>query len=96
LQLHNSAGGGTIAESGSYFAECESRERRCESIMSSENQNPAADEVAALIRKELRREANKRFLRRMPAFQAEQDIPEEFRLLLSQLDSAEARARRKS
>jgi hypothetical protein len=65
--------------------------------MSSQIQNTAADDVAALIRKELRRETNARFLRGMPTFQADVDeeVPEKFKLLLSQLEKAEARVRRR-
>jgi len=60
--------------------------------MSSQTQDPAAEEVAALIEKQLRRETNVRFLRGMPTFRADLDIPEAFQLLLSRLDRAERRA----
>ena len=63
--------------------------------MSAQVQNSAAKDVAALIKKELRRETNTRFLRGMPTFQAEEEIPEKFKLLLSQLENAEARVRRR-
>jgi len=62
--------------------------------MSSQIESSAAEDVAALIRKELRREANARLLRRMPTFHAEEEIPEKFKLLLLQLERAEARVRR--
>ena len=68
--------------------ECEIREK----IMPSQPHAPAAEDVAALIEKELRRDINTRFLRGMPAFKADSDLPEKFKLLLTQLDKAERRA----
>lgn len=62
--------------------------------MSSQIQSSATEDIASLVRKELRRESNARFLRGMPTFQAEEELPEKLKLLLLQLESAEARARR--
>jgi hypothetical protein len=71
------------------LGECEIREK----AMSSQPHAPAAEDIAALIEKEWRRDINVRFLRGMPAFRTDSDLPEEFRVLLSRLDKAERRAR---
>ncbi len=46
-------------------------------------------ETSRLIRRELRTESNGRFLRGLPAFKTEYDLPDEMRDLLSQLERAE-------
>ncbi|MET2830261.1 hypothetical protein [Mesorhizobium shangrilense] len=45
--------------------------------------------LAADIRRQMSAEATKRFLRNLPAFRADNDIPEHFRELLNRLDSIE-------
>jgi hypothetical protein len=59
----------------------------------SQTRDRAAEDLATLIKKEIRRETNARFLRGMPPFQANEELPEKFKLLLSRLESAEARPR---
>jgi hypothetical protein len=71
------------------LGECEIREK----AMSSQPPAAAAEDVAALVEKELRRDVNLRFLRGMPAFRTDSDLPEKFKRLLAQLDKAERRAR---
>lgn len=46
--------------------------------------------LSELIRRELASESNRGFLARMPAFRPDAELPEELRVLLSQLDRAEA------
>ncbi len=46
-------------------------------------------QLSTLIAKELRSETNRRFLGRMPAFKAEQTIPDNLRALLERLENAE-------
>lgn len=60
--------------------------------MSSEDENPDQKDVAGLIRRELGRESNARFLRSMELFATEDELPEHFRLLLHRLDRAEIRS----
>jgi hypothetical protein len=45
--------------------------------------------LAADIRRQMSTEATKRFLRNLPAFHADNDIPEHFRELLNRLDDVE-------
>lgn len=46
-------------------------------------------ETSRIIRREIRTEANARFLRRLPIFTAEPGVPEEMREMLARLDLAE-------
>jgi hypothetical protein len=46
-------------------------------------------ETSRLIRREIGTEANARFLRRMPLFKADEDVPKEMLELLARLDRAE-------
>jgi hypothetical protein len=48
-----------------------------------------AAETSRLIRREIRTEANARFLRRMPMFRTDQDLPNDMRDMLARLDHAE-------
>jgi hypothetical protein len=48
-----------------------------------------AAETSRLIRREIRTETNARFLRRMPMFRADHDLPDEMRDMLTRLDHAE-------
>lgn len=45
--------------------------------------------LASDIRRQMSTEATKRFLRNLPAFRADNDIPEHFRELLNRLDGIE-------
>jgi len=55
--------------------------------------NDMAD-TSRLIRREIGTEANARFLRRMPVFRADHDLPDDMREMLVRLDQAErARSR---
>jgi hypothetical protein len=47
------------------------------------------ESLAADIRRQMSTEATKRFLRTLPAFRADNDIPEHFRELLNRLDGVE-------
>lgn len=46
-------------------------------------------ETSRLIRREIGTEANTCFLRRMPMFKADQDIPDDMREMLGRLERAE-------
>lgn len=48
--------------------------------------------LATLIRREMMTESNARFLRSLPAFRVERDIPARFQDLLTRLDQAERQA----
>ncbi|TPO11585.1 hypothetical protein FJ987_18420, partial [Mesorhizobium sp. CU2] len=48
-------------------------------------------EIAADLRRQLGSEATQRFLRAMPAFRLETDMPKHFRELLDRLDRADAK-----
>lgn len=48
--------------------------------------------VAGLIRKEIGSETNTRFLRSLPAFRLDRDVPARFNELLCRLDEAEGGA----
>jgi len=54
------------------------------------NNGNRSDELAADIRRQFGTEATTRFLRTLPSFRTEADIPEHFRDLLDRLDGAEA------
>jgi hypothetical protein len=54
------------------------------------NNGNRSEELAADIRRQFGTEATKRFLRSLPAFRTEADIPEQFRDLLDRLDGIEA------
>lgn len=47
--------------------------------------------LSGVIRKEIRREGNRRLLSRMPAFKADDDVPPRFRALLGELDRSESK-----
>ncbi|MER8417378.1 hypothetical protein [Mesorhizobium sp. M1329] len=49
------------------------------------------DGLAADIRRQLGTEATKRFLRTLPAFRTESDIPDRLKELLDRLDGVEAK-----
>ncbi|MBN9077358.1 MAG: hypothetical protein BGN87_13460 [Rhizobiales bacterium 65-79] len=46
-------------------------------------------ETSRVIRREIGTEANARFLRRMPMFRTDHDVPDEMRDLLARLERAE-------
>ena len=46
-------------------------------------------ETSRLIRREIGRETNAHFLRRLPVFQADHDLPDDMKELLARLDLAE-------
>ena len=54
------------------------------------NNGNRSEELAVDIRRQFSTEATKRFLRSLPAFRTESDIPEHFRDLLDRLDGIEA------
>jgi hypothetical protein len=54
------------------------------------NNGNRSKELAADIRRQFSTEATKRFLRTLPAFRTEADIPDKFRDLLDRLDGIEA------
>ena len=54
------------------------------------NNGNRSDELAADIRRQFGTEATTRFLRTLPSFRTEADIPEHFRDLLDRLDGIEA------
>lgn len=54
------------------------------------NNGNRSEELAADIRRQFGSEATKRFLRSLPAFRTEADIPDQFRDLLDRLDGIEA------
>ena len=58
--------------------------------MMTRNNGERPEGLAADIRRQLGTEATKRFLRTLPAFRAEADIPDHFRQLLDRLDGAES------
>ncbi len=47
--------------------------------------------LSGVIRKEIRREGNRRLLSRMPAFRADDDLPPRLRALLGELERSETR-----
>ena len=53
------------------------------------NNGNRSEELAADIRRQFGTEATKRFLRTLPAFRTEADIPDHFRDLLDRLDGVE-------
>ncbi|WP_192252139.1 hypothetical protein [Mesorhizobium silamurunense] len=54
------------------------------------NKNHKRAELAADIRRQVGTEATKRFLRTLPAFRLEKEMPKHFRELLDRLEGAEA------
>ena len=54
------------------------------------NNGNRSEELAADVRRQFGTEATKRFLRTLPAFRTEADIPDRFRDLLDRLDGIEA------
>jgi hypothetical protein len=52
--------------------------------------------LSGMIRKELGRDTNRRFLGRMPAFKTDGDMPQQFRVLLGELDRAEQNVQSRS
>jgi len=46
-------------------------------------------ETSRLIRREIGTDANARFLRRMPAFRTDHDLPDEMQEMLARLERAE-------
>ncbi|RWC33059.1 MAG: hypothetical protein EOS27_04330 [Mesorhizobium sp.] len=59
--------------------------------MMKRNKGEKAERLATEIRRQFGAEAVTRFLRTLPAFRTEADIPERFRELLDRLDRAEGR-----
>ena len=60
--------------------------------MMTRNKAEKGEELAAEVRRQFGAEAMTRFLRTLPAFRAEADIPDRFRELLDHLDRLESRA----
>ncbi|MER9330126.1 hypothetical protein NKJ26_24910 [Mesorhizobium sp. M0152] len=58
--------------------------------MMSRNKGEKGERLAVEIRRQFGTEAMKRFLRTLPAFRAEVEIPERFREQLKRLDSVES------
>jgi hypothetical protein len=58
--------------------------------MMTRNKGDRREGLAADIRRQLGTEATTRFLRTLPAFRIEADIPDHFRELLDRLDGIEA------
>ncbi|WP_352604148.1 hypothetical protein [Mesorhizobium sp. M0488] len=56
----------------------------------SRNKGEKGERLAVEIRRQFGTEAMKRFLRTLPAFRAEVEIPERFREQLKRLDSVES------
>jgi hypothetical protein len=54
------------------------------------NNGDRGEELAADVRRQFGTEATTRFLRTLPAFRTEADIPDHFRELLDRLDGIEA------
>jgi len=54
------------------------------------NNGNRSEDLAADVRRQFGTEATKRFLRTLPAFRTEADIPDRFRDLLDRLDGIEA------
>jgi hypothetical protein len=82
--LPESAAGGTIAGLKEFRSQ-----HRIFGTMTGNNGDRRA-ELAADIRRQFGSEATMRFLRTLPAFRLESDIPEHFRELLDRLDGIEA------
>lgn len=59
--------------------------------MMSRRNGEKRDGLAADIRRQLGTEATKRFLRTLPAFRTESDIPDRLKELLDRLDGVEAK-----
>jgi len=62
----------------------------------SENGQTKMGSLAAIIRRQAGAERNQRYMRALPQFRLDGDMPDEIGKLLSELDRAEARARRKN
>ena len=58
--------------------------------MMTRNKAEKRERLAAEVRRQFGAEAMKRFLRTLPAFRMEADIPDHFRELLDRLDGIEA------
>ena len=56
----------------------------------------AMDALAKDIRRQIGTQTNKTFLRRMPLFRVDAGLPEDFSVLLGELDAAEKRQRNAS
>ena len=62
--------------------------------MMTRNNAERPEGLAAHIRRQMGSDATKRFLRNLPAFRADNDIPDRFQELLDQLDGTEGLERR--
>ena len=62
----------------------------------SKEKDGAMDALAKDIRRQIRTEANARFLRRIPLFSVDHSMPADFNQLLEEVDEAERGQQRKS